>query len=119
MECHLPATELKRDGRACPFNYSAACRLEHGFDAHPLNVPIDWVGEHPLKGLALGSVHSLDDSTVTAMCYHAAGGSTKAVLAKPNVRAEAGPTAGRQGPPAENVQRTCRRALVACRWRSA
>ena len=36
----------------------------------------------------------------------------------PNVRAEAGPTAGRQGPTGENVPRTARRALVACRWAS-
>ena len=37
----------------------------------------------------------------------------------PNVRAKRTTTAGHQGPLAENVQRTCRRALVACRWRSA
>ena len=40
-------------------------------------------------------------------------------FAEPNVRAKREPTAGRQGPTAENVHRTCRRALVACRWRSA
>ena len=39
--------------------------------------------------------------------------------ARPNVRAKRATTAGRQGPPAENVHRTCWRALVACRWRSA
>ena len=40
------------------------------------------------------------------------------VFALPNVRAEAGPTAGRQGPVGENVPRTADRALVACRWAS-
>jgi hypothetical protein len=37
----------------------------------------------------------------------------------PNVRAKRATTAGRQGPATDNVQRTCGRALVACRWRSA
>ena len=36
----------------------------------------------------------------------------------PNVRAEAGPTVGRQGPVGENVPRTADRALVARRWAS-
>ena len=119
MECHLPATELKRDGRACPFNYSAACRLEHGFDARPLNVPIDWVGEHPLQGLALGSVHKLNDSTMTVMCNHTAGEETRVVFAKPNVRAKRAATVGRQARAGENVPRTADRALAACRWGSA
>ena len=42
----------------------------------------------------------------------------RVVLVTPNVRAEAGPTAGRQGPVGENVPRTAGRALVACRWAS-
>ena len=36
----------------------------------------------------------------------------------PNVRAEAGPTAGRQARAGENVPRTARPGLVACRWAS-
>ena len=37
----------------------------------------------------------------------------------PNVRVEAGPTVGRQGPVGENVPRIADRALVARRWGSA
>jgi hypothetical protein len=40
------------------------------------------------------------------------------VFLKPNVRAKAAPTAGRQGQPAENVHGTCWLALVARRWGS-
>ncbi len=36
-----------------------------------------------------------------------------------NVRAKPGPMVGRQGPDADNVPRTCGRALVARRWASA
>ena len=36
----------------------------------------------------------------------------------PNVRGEAGPTAGRQARTGENVPRTTRPGLVACRWAS-
>jgi len=37
----------------------------------------------------------------------------------PNVRAKRTATAGRQARPQENVHRTLRPGLVACRWRSA
>jgi hypothetical protein len=37
----------------------------------------------------------------------------------PNVRAKRAPTAGRQARAGENVLRTARPGLVACRWRSA
>jgi hypothetical protein len=37
----------------------------------------------------------------------------------PNVRAKRVTTAGRQARPQENVHRTLRPGLVACRWRSA
>ena len=37
----------------------------------------------------------------------------------PNVRANREPTAGRQARTGENVPRTARPGLVACRWRSA
>ena len=37
----------------------------------------------------------------------------------PNVRAKRAPTAGRQARAGENVPRTARLGLVACRWRSA
>jgi len=37
----------------------------------------------------------------------------------PNVRAKGAPTAGRQARAGENVPRTARPGLVACRWRSA
>ena len=41
------------------------------------------------------------------------------VFAVPNVRAKRATTAGRQARPQENVHRTLRPGLVACRWRSA
>ena len=41
------------------------------------------------------------------------------VLVRPNVRAKRVTTAGRQARAGENVQRTARPGLVACRWRSA
>ena len=40
-------------------------------------------------------------------------------LCLPNVRAKRSPTAGRQARAGENVPRTARPGLVACRWRSA
>ena len=42
-----------------------------------------------------------------------------AVFLKPNVRAKRAATAGRQARAGENVPRTARPGLVACRWRSA
>jgi hypothetical protein len=41
------------------------------------------------------------------------------VTARHNVRAKRAPTAGRQARAGENVPRTARPGLVACRWRSA
>ena len=38
---------------------------------------------------------------------------------RPNVRAKRATTAGRQARTGENVPRTARPGLVACRWRSA
>ena len=38
---------------------------------------------------------------------------------RPNVRAKRATTAGRQARAGENVPRTARPGLVACRWRSA
>ena len=43
----------------------------------------------------------------------------QALLATPNVRAKRATTAGRQARTGENVPRTARPGLVACRWRSA
>ncbi len=40
-------------------------------------------------------------------------------IVRPNVRAKRATTAGRQARPQENVHRTLRPGLVACRWRSA
>ena len=40
-------------------------------------------------------------------------------ILKPNVRAKRATTAGRQARAGENVPRTTRPGLVACRWRSA
>ena len=45
--------------------------------------------------------------------------SCKGVRVKPNVRAKRATTAGRQARAGENVPRTARPGLVACRWRSA
>ena len=41
------------------------------------------------------------------------------VFAGPNVRAKRATAAGRQARAGENVPRTARPGLVACRWRSA
>ena len=41
------------------------------------------------------------------------------VFVRPNVRAKRATTAGRQARAGENVPRTARPGLVACRWRSA
>ena len=41
------------------------------------------------------------------------------VIARPNVRAKLAPTVGRQARTGENVPRTARPGLVACRWGSA
>ena len=57
MKGHLPAAKLKRDGRACTFNDSASSGLEHGFNARPLNVPIDGVCQHLLDRLTMCSIH--------------------------------------------------------------
>jgi hypothetical protein len=55
----------------------------------------------------------------SALCAAlAATTATLAVVVQPNVRAKGATTAGRLGPDADNVQRTCGRAKVACRWRS-
>ena len=48
-----------------------------------------------------------------------AGGVPQVVPVRPNVRAKRATTAGRQARPQENVPRTARPGLVACRWRSA
>ena len=45
--------------------------------------------------------------------------STDAHFLRPNVRAKRATTAGRQARAGENVPRTARPGLVACRWRSA
>ena len=42
-----------------------------------------------------------------------------ALVVMPNVRAKREPTVGRQARAGENVPRTARPGLVACRWRSA
>ena len=49
----------------------------------------------------------------------ARGGGTAEARARPNVRAKRATTAGRQARAGENVPRTARPGLVACRWRSA
>ena len=46
-------------------------------------------------------------------------GALKAISLMPNVRAKRATTAGRQARTGENVLRTARPGLVACRWRSA
>ena len=48
-----------------------------------------------------------------------AGGAPQTVLVRPNVRAKRATTAGRQARAGDNVPRTARPGLVACRWRSA
>jgi hypothetical protein len=58
MERHLSAIELKRDGRPCTFDDSAARCLEQGLYACPFDVSIDWIGEHPLESLTVGSIHT-------------------------------------------------------------
>ena len=46
-------------------------------------------------------------------------GIAQVVVVLPNVRAKRATTAGRQARAGENVPRTARPGLVACRWRSA
>jgi hypothetical protein len=83
MECHLPATKLECDRRSRAFNDSAACCLEHGLDARPLNVAVDGVREQFLQGLAVGSVHGQDDSIMLLMCNHLVAGPPAPVFAEP------------------------------------
>ena len=83
MQRHLPATELKRDGRARTFNNSAACCLQHRLDPRPLDVSTDGVGEYLLQGLAVSSVHAEDDSRRLLKCNHSMGKPAKAQAAKP------------------------------------
>ena len=68
--------------------------------------------------IASPSVCGLRSEALTCSVPEARGGFARGFGVRPNVRAEAGPTAGRQGPTGENVPRTARRALVACRWAS-
>ena len=54
---------------------------------------------------------------VVAVCSRPPG--PQDVWSLPNVRAKRATTAGRQARAGENVPRTARPGLVACRWRSA
>lgn len=64
MKCHLSAIELKRDGRLRAFDDPAARGLEQGLNPCPLDASVDWIGGHPLEGLALGSVRAQTKSIV-------------------------------------------------------
>ena len=56
---------------------------------------------------------------VTAAAAANLQGGPKNWIVLPNVRAKRAATAGRQARARENVPRTARPGLVACRWRSA
>jgi len=58
MQSHLSTSKLECDGRTGTFNDLAARCFEHGLDARPLNVSVDWVSEYLLESLALCAVHS-------------------------------------------------------------
>ena len=64
-------------------------------------------------GEALSWLFSSRRKALTLLEHH------KAYLPMPNVRAKRAATAGRQARAGENVPRTARPGLVACRWRSA
>ena len=68
--------------------------------------------------LASPSVCGLRSVALTCSVPEARGGLARAFGVRPNVRAKPDPTVGRQARAGENVPRTARRALVACRWAS-
>ena len=69
--------------------------------------------------LAFTSAAMLDDVCIWLRLLDIAENAEDVIFAGPNVRANRAPAAGRQARAGENVPRTARPGLVACRWRSA
>ena len=67
----------------------------------------------PVVGIAFSWLLSLRRQALILLARHVA------FPARPNVRAKRETTVGRQARAGENVPRTARPGLVACRWRSA
>ena len=72
-------------------------------------------GSSVLKGL----LEWLQLALQVALVFDTASSTEIVATALPNVRAKRATTAGRQARAGENVPRTARPGLVACRWRSA
>ena len=82
------------------------------FDVLPGNVRAGWVRKECFQCLLMGTLHA-------PMVPEAGTERNARRFLVPNVRAKRATTAGRQARAGENVPRTARPGLVACRWRSA